>query len=170
MNASEEIETERVKDLETLRRHASDLRRKADAATQTYDRTAWIRYAAIFVPIPFVVLLLRFHLEPWGYYVAGALFVAVALVMYAMGLAAVAKRDTIQAAQRAQAVYDRRPERDQEHIMTRAPLDQVSIVPGSERPGSQGGRVHEPEPPRCVTLRDGRRVAIADYGTMVGTP
>ena len=51
MNASEEIETERVKDLETLRRHASDLRRKADAATQTYDRTAWIRYAAIFVPI-----------------------------------------------------------------------------------------------------------------------
>jgi len=51
VNASEEIETERVKDLETLRRHASDLRRKADAATQTYDRTAWIRFAAIFVPI-----------------------------------------------------------------------------------------------------------------------
>jgi Na+/melibiose symporter-like transporter len=64
-------------------------------------------YAVIFVPIPFVVLLLRLHLQAWGYYVAGALFIAVALVMYAWDLAAMAKRDkTIQAAERAQEAYE----------------------------------------------------------------
>ena len=106
-DASDEIGTEHLKDLETLRRHASDLRRKADAATQTCERTAWIRYAAIFIPIPFVVLLLRLHLEAWGYYVAGALFIVAALVMYAMDLAARGKaRQEIQAAQRAQEAYE----------------------------------------------------------------
>jgi len=106
-DASDERGTERAEDLETLQRHVSDLRRKADAATQTYERTAWRRYGAIFIPIPFVVLLLRLHLEAWGYYVAGALFIAVAVVMYAMDLAALAKRDkTIEAAQRAQEAYE----------------------------------------------------------------
>jgi hypothetical protein len=106
-NASEEIGTEQVGDLQALQRHVLDSKRKADAATQTYDRTAWIRYAAIWVPVPFVVLLLRLHLEAWGYYVAGAVFIVVAAVMYAMDLAAVAKRDkAIQAAERAQEVYE----------------------------------------------------------------
>ncbi len=102
-DASVEIETAQVEDLETLQRRVSDLARKADAATQTYDRTAWIRYAAIFVPIPFVVLIFRLHMQAWHYYVAGALFLAVAVVLYAMDLAAVAKRDkAIQAVRRAQ--------------------------------------------------------------------
>ena len=106
-DASDEIGTAQVEDLETLQRHVSDLTRKADAATQTYDRTAWIRYGAIWVPIPFVVLLFRLHMQVWHYYVAGALFLAVALVMYAMDLAAVAKRDkAIQAVQRAQEAYE----------------------------------------------------------------
>lgn len=106
-DASDEIGSERVEHLATLQRHVSDLRRQAEAVTQTYERTAWIRYGAIFVPIPFVVLLLRLHLQAWGYYVAGALFIAVALAMYAMDFAAVEKRDkTIQAAQRAQEAYE----------------------------------------------------------------
>jgi len=106
-DARDEIGTEQVEDLEVLQGRASDLKRKADAATQTYDRTCWIKYGAIFIPIPFVVLLLRLHLEAWGYYVAGALFIAVAVAMYAMDLAAVAKRDeTIQAAQRARRAYE----------------------------------------------------------------
>ena len=105
--ASAEIGTARVKDLETLRRHASDLTREADAAMQAYDRVAWIRYGAIWIPIPFVLLLFRLHLQVWHYYVAGALFLAVALVLYAMDLAAVAKRDkAIQAAQHAQEAYE----------------------------------------------------------------
>ena len=105
--ASDEIGTGQVEDLEALQARASDLKRSADAAAQAYERTSWIRYAAIFIPIPFVVLLLRLHLEYWGYYVAGALFIAVAVAMYAIDLAAVAKRDaTIQAAQRARKAYE----------------------------------------------------------------
>lgn len=106
-DANEAIGTEQIRDLEALHRHAADLKRKADEATRTYDRTAWIRYAAIFIPVPFAVLLLRLHMPAWGYYVAGALFIAVAGMMYALDLAAVAKRDkTIQAAQRAQEAYE----------------------------------------------------------------
>ena len=101
------MESAQVEDLESLQRHVSDLTRKADAATQSYDRTAWIRYGAIWIPIPFVLLLFRLHLQVWHYYLAGALFLAVALVLYAMDLAAVAKRDkAIQAAQRAQEAYE----------------------------------------------------------------
>ena len=106
-DASDEIGTAQVEDLETLQRHVSDLARKADAAIQTYDRTAWIRYGAIWIPIPFVVLLFKLDMQVWHYYLAGALFLAVALVMYAMDLAAVAKRDkAIQAVQRAQEAYE----------------------------------------------------------------
>ena len=64
-DANDEIGTEQVEDLEALQRRASDWKRKADAATQTYERTSWIKYGAIFIPIPFVVLLLRLHLEAW---------------------------------------------------------------------------------------------------------
>ena len=106
-DAIAEIGAAQVEDVGTLQRHAADLTRKADAATQSYDRAAWIMYGAIWVPIPFVLLLFRLHLQVWHYYVAGALFLAVALVLYAMDLAAVAKRDkAIQAAERAQEAYE----------------------------------------------------------------
>lgn len=96
-----------VEDLETLQRHVADLTRKADAAKRTYERGAWIRYGAIWVPIPFVVLLFRLHMQVWHYYVAGALFLAVALVVYAMDVAAAAKSErAVQAAQRAQDAYE----------------------------------------------------------------
>ena len=101
--------------MKTLVRNASDSAGKARAATRAYERAAWIRYAAIFVPIPFVVLLLRLHMEAWGYYVAGGLFIAVALVMYAWDLAALAKRDeAIRTAERTQAACEaaRRTQRD----------------------------------------------------------
>ena len=105
--ASDAIGTEQVDDLEALQSRASELKRKADVATQTYDRTTWMKYGAILIPIPFVVLLLRLHLEGWHYYVAGALFIAVAVAMYAMDLSAAARRDeAIQAAQRARTAYE----------------------------------------------------------------
>ena len=101
------IGTAQVDDLEPLQRHAADLTRKADAATRTYDRAAWIRYGAIWIPIPFVLLLFRLDLQVWHYYLAGALFLAVGLALYAMDLVAVAKRDqAIQAAERAQKAYE----------------------------------------------------------------
>lgn len=64
----EEVETAQVEDLETLRRRASDAACKADAETRSHDRTFWIRYTAIFFPIPFAVLLLRLHMQAWHYY------------------------------------------------------------------------------------------------------
>jgi hypothetical protein len=106
-DVSAEIVTAQFQDLETLQRRLSELAHEADAATQTYDRTAWIRYAAIWIPIPFLVLLFRVHMQAWHYYVAGALFVVVSLVMYVVDLAAVEKRDeTVEAAQRALEAYE----------------------------------------------------------------
>lgn len=106
-DASDEIGTALIEDLDALQRHVSDSARKAEAATQSYERTAWIAYAAIFVPIPLVLLLFRLHMQAWHLYVAGALFVAVMFVVYAMDAAAVAKRDmAIQAAQRAHEAYE----------------------------------------------------------------
>lgn len=51
-DAGDEIGAEQGEGLEALQRRASDLERNADAATQTYERTTWIKYAAIFIPIP----------------------------------------------------------------------------------------------------------------------
>jgi hypothetical protein len=100
--------TRQAPNREGLRRLVSDSKRNADAAIRDYERTAWITYGAIFVPIPFAVLPLRFHLEAWGYYVAGALFMAVPVLGYAIDLVAVAKRDRIvQSAERAQEAYER---------------------------------------------------------------
>ena len=106
-DATNEIRTVQVEDLETLQRHVMDSTREADAATLAYDRIAWIRYGAIWIPIPFLLLLFKLQLQVWHYYVAGALFLIVALVMYTMDLAAVAKRDrAILAVQRAQQAYE----------------------------------------------------------------
>ncbi len=124
-DARDEIGTAQVEDLDPLQRHVSDLTREADAAIQTYDRTAWIRYGTIWIPIPFVVLLFKLDMQVWHYYVAGALFLAVALVMYAMDLAAVAKRDkAIQAVQRAQEAYEvaRMSQRDAGEVQRDEPL------------------------------------------------
>ena len=96
-----------VSDLHALELHVADLKRSADAATRTYNRSSWIRYAATFIPVPFAVLALRFHLEAWGYYVAGAVFLAMLVAMYLMDEVAVEKRDkAIQAADQAQQAYE----------------------------------------------------------------
>ena len=58
---------------ETLQQRLLELEREADAATEAYERTAWIGYAVAFVPIPFVVLLLRLYMDAWHYYIAGGL-------------------------------------------------------------------------------------------------
>jgi len=102
-DASDERGTAQGQDLEMLQRNVLDLAGKADAATRIYDRTAWIRYAAIFVPIPFLVVLFRLQLLAWHYYVVGALFLVVAVAIYVMDLVAAAKRnEAIEAVQRAQ--------------------------------------------------------------------
>ena len=106
-DAIDQSGTARVEDLEALRRRASDLARIAEAATQRYDRTFGVRYAAIFFPIPFLVVLFRTHMLAWHYYVAGALFLVVMAAIYALDLAADEKcKEAIQAARRAHEAYE----------------------------------------------------------------
>jgi hypothetical protein len=83
------------------------LEREAEQATRHYDRSAWIRYVALWVPIPLFVLSFKHRLDAWHYYVIGALFVAAAAVIYAIEMKAVAKRDrAIDAADAARAAYE----------------------------------------------------------------
>ena len=106
-DASDEIVTAQVDDLETLRRQMSDLAREAGAAARAGDRAAWIGYATIFIAIPFVVVLFRLHMQAWHYYVAGALFLVGALVTHALELAAMTRCDSaLSAVQRAQEAYE----------------------------------------------------------------
>jgi len=95
--------TEPAEHLEALQREAAALTAAADAATRTYDRGTWIRFALVFIPVPFVVLLLRLEMEAWGYYVAGTtLLVSAALLVRLDGKAAARRDRAIEAAETAQ--------------------------------------------------------------------
>ena len=111
-----------IQDLQALRQRVMELQGEAEAATRKYERTAWLRYGAIWIPIPFIVLILRHELVAWHYYVVGVLFLAAFAVMYGMDAAAVARRDkAIQEAEHAQEIYDnalRMSERDISRIET----------------------------------------------------
>jgi ABC-type protease/lipase transport system fused ATPase/permease subunit len=105
-NLDHAVETEPVDDLEALRRQAAALQVKAQTATRTYNRSTWIRFAATFFPVPFVVVLFRLHLEAWGYYLAGALIITLGALMVAMDGTAAAKRNAAtEAAERAHQAY-----------------------------------------------------------------
>jgi hypothetical protein len=106
-DASDEMGTAQVQNLEALQRHVSDLAREADAATRMGDRTTWIGYATIFIAIPFVVVLFRLHMQAWHYWVAAALFVLGAVVTHAMELASMTKCDqAAQALECARQAYE----------------------------------------------------------------
>ncbi|TAJ91972.1 hypothetical protein EPO44_14245, partial [bacterium] len=101
------VRVEPARDLEALRHESSALRAAADKASRTYDRETWIRFTLVFFPVPFVLVLLRLQIEAWGYYVAGALFLASAAGLYTLDGAAAARRDrAVQAADYAQKAYD----------------------------------------------------------------
>jgi hypothetical protein len=85
------IEGEPVDDVERLQRQASVLETTAEAMTRAYNRTTWIRFLLVFIPVPFVVLLLRLYLDAWGYYVAGALFIVCGAALFSLDSAASAK-------------------------------------------------------------------------------
>ncbi len=58
------------------------LTQRADRLTGAYRRHTWARFAAVFFPVPFTVLLLRFELEPWHYYVAGAAYLIFSAALF----------------------------------------------------------------------------------------
>lgn len=70
-------------DREALRRRADDLQASAEALGRAYDRTVWIKYWLYFAPVPFFVCLFRLQMEAWHYYLAGGLFVGMAVMILA---------------------------------------------------------------------------------------
>jgi hypothetical protein len=53
------IDSEAVDDLGRLQRQAAALAANAEALTPACNRTTWIRFLLVFIPVPFVVLLFR---------------------------------------------------------------------------------------------------------------
>jgi len=83
------------------------LKREAEAAARVYDRGAWIKLAIHFFVVPFIVVVFRHHLEPWSYWVLGALYVLVAGGLLYLDQKARTVRDlALEAAEQAQRKYD----------------------------------------------------------------
>jgi hypothetical protein len=69
-------------DIEARRRKATTLRAKANALTDRYRRTTWIRFTLVFFPVPFVVVLLRLQIESWTYFVFGGAYLLFSALLY----------------------------------------------------------------------------------------
>jgi hypothetical protein len=87
------IDGEPLGDVERLQRRAAALETTAEGLTRAYNRATWIRFLLVFIPVPFVVLLLRLYLDAWGYYVAGGLFIVCGAALFSLDSAASAKCD-----------------------------------------------------------------------------
>lgn len=61
---------------------ADDLRHHAEKLAATYRRHTWYRFVLVFFPVPFVIVLVRLHLEAWHYYVAGAAYLLFSAALY----------------------------------------------------------------------------------------
>ncbi|MGZ5909388.1 MAG: hypothetical protein ACXWLB_05905 [Reyranella sp.] len=85
------IDSEAVGDVERLQHQAFALETTAEALTRAYNRATWIRFLLVFIPVPFVVLLLRLYLDAWGYYLAGGLFIVCGAALFSLDSAASAK-------------------------------------------------------------------------------
>jgi hypothetical protein len=93
--------------IEALYRQASALAAEAQALTEAYRRSTWVRFVAVFFPVPFVVVLLRLELEPWHYYLAGAAYLGFSAILYVIDTAASDKCDAaVKAAGRARQAYE----------------------------------------------------------------
>jgi hypothetical protein len=65
-----------------LQQRASALRAEAAALTQSYRRATWFRFALVFIPIPFVLVLLRLQIEAWHYFLFGGAYVGFSALLY----------------------------------------------------------------------------------------
>jgi hypothetical protein len=94
-------------DIDELHRRAAELEARAEAATLAYQRATWVRFVAVFFPIPFVLVLLRLEVEAWTYYVWGALIVLIGGILYVLDTRASDRVDRLAAeAARARAACD----------------------------------------------------------------
>ena len=100
------MNAERSPDLETLRRLMWERQKQARAAVRSYNRASWIRFAAVFIPVPLVVVTFRLYLEAWHYYILGGAFIFLAGLLYALDdRAAVRREAALKAAKVARATY-----------------------------------------------------------------
>ncbi len=82
--------------------------------TERYRRSTWVRFALVFFPVPFVVVLLRLELESWHYYVAGFAYIAFSGSLYTFDTRASTKCDeAVRAAGRARQAYELASQRSQ---------------------------------------------------------
>ena len=96
-----------LQDLGDLQRRAIALETQAAAQTRRYQRSTWMRFVAVFVPVPFVVLLLRLEIAAWTYYVWGVLLIGSAAVLYVIDSAASARTDAaVKAAEQARPLFE----------------------------------------------------------------
>ena len=93
--------------IETLQRQAAALSARAKALTLAYERSTWFRFAMVFFPVPFTVLLFRLELEYWHYYLAGGAYIVFSMALYSYDSAKAAKCEAAtQTAERAQAALE----------------------------------------------------------------
>jgi hypothetical protein len=89
-----------------LQQRASTLRAEATARTLAYRRQTWFRFALVFIPIPFVLVLLRLQIEAWHYFLFGGAYIGFSAWLYVIDGRASAKCDVAQrAADEAQEQY-----------------------------------------------------------------
>jgi hypothetical protein len=79
--------------IETLQRQAAALSARARALTLAYERSTWFRFTMVFFPVPFTVLLFRFELENWHYYLAGGAYIVFSMALFTYDSAKADKRD-----------------------------------------------------------------------------
>jgi hypothetical protein len=96
-----------TQDLSSLQRRVVALESHADARAQAYQRATWIRFVAVFFPIPFIVVLLRLEMAAWTYYVWGGLLVLSGAVLYVIDTAASTSVDeAVEAAATARKAFE----------------------------------------------------------------
>lgn len=100
------MNAEPAADLDTLRRLMWEQQEQARAAVRAYNRASWIRFAAMFIPVPLVVVTFRLYLEAWHYYILGGAFIFFAGLLYVLDdRAAIRREAALKAAKVARTTY-----------------------------------------------------------------
>jgi hypothetical protein len=100
------VSAEPAADLDTLRRLMWEQQKQARAAVRAYNRASWIRFAAVFIPMPLVVVTFRLYLEAWHYYILGGVFIFLAGLLYVLDDRAAMRREAaLKAAKIARTTY-----------------------------------------------------------------
>lgn len=92
---------------EALQQRAKTLRANADALTLAYQRATWFRFALVFIPIPFVLLLVRLQMESWTYLIFGGAYLGFSALLYVIDTRASERCDAAdRAAQQAEQALE----------------------------------------------------------------